>query len=406
MVRIARSRLAVLLATLLAAAGARAEVPGGLIRIGVLTDMSGPFASQTGRGSVVAAQMAVEDFAPDAGPLKAEVLSADHQNKPDLGLAIARRWVDQEGVDAIVDLPNSAVGLAVSTLMDERNRTTLASATATSDMTGRLCKATTVQWALDTWALGHAAGRTLTRMGARDWFFISFDYALGQALERDTAQAVIAHGGRVVGSAHHPLGTTDFSAYLLQARASGAQAIGLGDTGTDAVSAIKQMHEFGVIRQGMVLAPLFMQLSDVQAIGLAQAQGLVAAEAFYWDLTPATRAWARRWAERMGGRMPTANHAAAYSATLAYLRAVRQADSVEGARVLEAMRAGPIADPLWGGEVRVRRDGRAVHPMYVFRVKTPAESRGPGDVYALIETIPAEEAFRPLAEGGCPLVGP
>jgi branched-chain amino acid transport system substrate-binding protein len=395
--------LSMALAAATASGAARAEILGNLLKVGVLSDMSGPFASQAGPGSVVAAQMAAEDFAKEAGGLKVEIVSADHQNKPDVGGLIARKWVDQEGVTAIVDLPNSAVGLAVSQLLDEKNRTTLASSTATSDMTGKFCKKTTVQWNLDTWALGNAVGRAVTEAGGRKWYFISFEYALGQALERDTGEAVKKAGGAVLGSVRHPLGTTDFSSYLLQAQGSGADVIGLADTGVDAINAVKQMGEFGILQKGMFLAALFLQITDVEAIGLAQAKGLILSEPFYWDLNDSTRAWSRRFAERMNGRMPGINHAGVYSATLAYLRAAKAANAIEGETVVARMRAAPIDDPLFG-KVQVRPDGRAVHDMYVFRVKGPEESKGKYDFYQLTKTIPADQAFRPIAEGGCPLV--
>jgi len=387
----------------MASGAARAEIPGNLLKVGVLSDMSGPFASQAGPGSVVAAQMAAEDFAKEAGGLKVEIVSADHQNKPDIGGLIARKWIDQDGVTAIVDLPNSAVGLAVSQLLDEKNRTTLASSTATSDMTGKLCKKTTVQWNLDTWALGNAVGRAVTEAGGSKWYFIAFEYALGQALERDTAEAVKKAGGTVLGSVRHPLGTTDFSSYLLQAQGSGANVIGLADTGTDAINAVKQMGEFGILGRGVTLAALFLQITDIEAIGLAQAKGLILSEPFYWDLNDATRAWSRRFAERMNGRMPGINHAGVYSATLAYLRAAKAANAIEGDTVVAQMRAAPIDGPLFG-TVRVRADGRAVHEMHVFRVKAPDESKSRYDLYRLTKTIPADQAFRPLADGGCPLV--
>ena len=380
-----------------------AEIPNRLLKVGVLNDMSGPFSAQTGEGSVVATRLAVEDFAKEAGDLKVEIVSADHQNKPDIGSAIVRRWLDQEGVTTVVDLPNSAVALAVDSLMHGKNRPTMASSTATSDLTGKFCNDTTVQWGLDTWALGHAIGDAITRAGGKKWFFISFEYALGQALQRDTAEAVKKDGGTVVGSVTHPLGTTDFSSYVLQAQGSGADVIALADTGTDAVSAVKQLNEFGAVQPGNTLAALFMQISDVASIGLDQAKGLTLAEPFYWDLNDKTRAWSQRFAAQMNGRMPTANHAGAYSSTLAYLRAAKAADSVEGDKVVAQMRKAPIEDALFG-TVTVRPDGRAVHDMLVFKVKSPAESKNKDDLYTLVETIPAAQAFRSLDAGGCPLV--
>lgn len=391
------------LAALLAfTVSAHAEVPNNTIKVGVLTDMSGPFADQVGAGSVTAAQMAAEDFNAEAAPLRAQILSADHQNKPDVGTAQARRWVDVDGVAAIVDLPNSAVALGVATIMKERNRATLASSSATSDLTGKACAPTTVQWVLDTWSLGHSTATALLGQGAQTWFFVTVDYALGQALERDAAEAVTSGGGKVLGQVRHPLGAADLSSALLQAQSSGAQVLALANTGADVINAIKQAGEFGLTRS-MKVAALFIQLSDVHGLGLQSAQGLLTTEAFYWDLNDGTRAFAQRFAARMGGRMPTANHAGVYSATLAYLRAVRAANTIDGDKVIAQMKQSPSEDPAYG-KVEIRADGRAIHPMYLFRVKTPAASKGPYDYYELIQTVPANRAFRPLSEGGCPLV--
>jgi len=382
---------------------AYAQIPENKVKIGVLSDFSGPFADQVGKGSYVAAQMAAEDFAPESGGFAVEIVFADHQNKPELGVAIARRWIDEEGVSAIVDLANSGVGLAVNALMREKNRAMLASATATSDLTGKYCQPTTVQWALDTWALGSALGRTVTKAGGSTWFFISFDYALGKALQRDASQAVVKAGGSVLGSVAHPLGVADFGSYLLQAQASGAKVIALGNTGADAINAIRQANDFRILGQDKRLAALFMQISDIDALGLATAQGLLLSEAFYWDMNDATRQFSQRFAQRMGGKAPTEDQAAAYSATLAYLRAVKAANTIAGDAVVAQMRSAPIEDALFG-HVVVRPDGRATHAMYVFKVKSPPQSKSRYDVYDLVETIPADEAFRPLGEGGCPLV--
>ena len=383
--------------------GVLAEVPGNSVKIGVLSDFSGPFADQAGKGSFIAAQMAAEDFAKESKGLKTEIIFADHQNKPDVGSAIARRWIDQENVVAIVDLPNSGVALAVNTVMKEKNRTMLASGSATSDLTGKFCQPTTVQWALDTWALGNAMGSAITERGGKSWFFVSFDYALGKALQRDTTEAIEKQGGKVLGAVTHPLGTTDFSSYLLQAQASGADVIALGDTGADAINAIKQIAEFNILGGGKKLAALFMQIVDIDALGLKAAQGLLLSEAYYWDLNDSTRAWSKRFAERMDGRMPTINHAATYSATIAYLRAVQAAQTVEGDKVVTQMQSAEINDPLFG-PVRVRKDGRAVHTMFVFEVKKPEESKGRYDYYKLVRTIPADQAFRPIDKGGCPMI--
>jgi branched-chain amino acid transport system substrate-binding protein len=385
------------------AGSALAEVPGNSVKIGVLSDFSGPFADQAGKGSFIAAQMAAEDFARESKGLKAEIIFADHQNKPDVGSAIARRWVDQENVVAIVDLPNSGVALAVNTVMKEKNRTMLASGSATSDLTGKFCQPTTVQWALDTWALGNAMGSAITERGGKSWFFVSFDYALGKALQRDTTEAIQKQGGKVLGAVTHPLGTADFSSYLLQAQASGADVIALGDTGADAINAIKQIAEFNILGGGKKLAALFMQIVDIDALGLKASQGLLLSEAYYWDLNDSTRAWSKRFAERMEGRMPTINHAATYSATIAYLRAVQAAQTIEGDKVVAQMQSAEINDPLFG-PVKVRKDGRAIHTMFVFEVKRPEESKGRYDYYKLVRTIPAEEAFRPIDKGECPMI--
>lgn len=381
-----------------------ADPIGHPVKVGVITDMSGALATQAGPGAVLAVQMAAEDcLAAECAGMNIEVLSADHQNKPDVGSAIARRWLDEEGVDAITDVPNSGVGLAVNQVIKDRNRAFLAASTATSDLTGPACQPTTVQWALDTWALGHAMADALTERGGKTWYFVSFDYALGKALQRDTTEAVVKLGGKVLGSVSHPLGASDFSSYLLQAQGSGADVIALGDTGADAVNAIKQASEFQILSGGKKLAALFMQISDIEALGAQAAKGLILSEAFYWDMNESTRAFTKRWAAKMEGKVPTEDQAATYSSTLAYLRAAKAANTIEGDKVLAQMRSAPIDDPLFG-KVTVRKDGRAVHAMYVYEVKAPSEIKATHDIYKLIKTIPAEQAFRPLNEGGCPLV--
>ena len=396
------TRMALAAALLALTVSARAEIPGNVLKVGVLTDMSGPFADQVGAGSVAAANLAAEDFGKEAGGLKVEILSADHQNKPDVGTAQARQWVDQNGVDAIVDLPNSAVALGVATIMKDKNRVALASSSATSDLTGKACAPTTVQWVLDTWSLGHSTAQALLAEKADTWFFVTVDYALGQALERDAAEAVTTGGGKVLGQARHPLGAADLSSALLQAQSSGAKVLALANTGADVINSVKQAGEFG-LTQSMKVAALFIQVSDVHGLGLQAAQGLLTTEAFYWDLNDGTRAFSKRFAEKMGGRMPTANHAGVYAATLAYLRAAKAANTVDGDKVVAEMKAHPSTDPTYG-RVEIRADGRAIHPMYLFRVKAPSASKGPWDYYELVQTIPADKAFRPLNEGGCPLV--
>jgi branched-chain amino acid transport system substrate-binding protein len=380
---------------------ARAELPA-TVKIGILNDMNGPFADQSGRGSVVAAQMAAEEFAAQGGGFPVEILSADHLNKPDVGAQIVRQWVDRDGVDSVADSVNSGVGLAVNTVLAEKHRTFIATNVGTSDLTGKFCQPTTVQWTMDTYAMGNTMARAMMKQGSDTWYYISFDYALGAALERDSTAVLTSLGGRVLGSVKHPLGTTDFSSYLLQAQSSGAKVIALADTGTDLINAVKQAAEFGITGK-QVLAGLFTQIVDVDAIGLQAAQGLTVTEAFYWDLNDNTREFARRFAQRFNGRVPTANQAGVYSSVLAYLHAVKSANTIEGEAVVAEMRRQPIEDKLFG-TVTVRQDGRAVHDMYTFRVKTQAESKSRWDVYKVLARIPGADAFRPLNQGGCKLV--
>jgi branched-chain amino acid transport system substrate-binding protein len=397
---------AVIVGGIACAGPVQAEIAGNRIRIGVLNDMGGPYADLSGRASVDAAQLAAEDFRREAGPNApaVEILSADHQNKADVGAQIVRRWVDIDGVAAVVDVPNSSVALAVNEVLREKDRAFLASSVATSDMTGKACAPTTVQWVFDTWALANGTARALVHAGGTSWYFITADYAFGHALERDAGMLVKANGGTVVGATRAPIGSADLSSYLLQAQGSGAKVIGLANAGSDATNAIKQAAEFGIGRaSGQQLAGLLVFLTDVDALGLQAAQGLVLTEAFYWDQNDSTRAWSRRFAERTGGRMPTMNHAGVYSSVLAYLRAAAAENSIAGAQVVRRMGAAPIDDPLFG-RTTIRPDGRVVHDMYLFRVKAPAASKGRWDYYDTIATIPAEEAFRPMADGGCPLV--
>jgi branched-chain amino acid transport system substrate-binding protein len=394
-------RLILLLPVLLLAPSAHAELPPVLI-VGVLNDMSGPFRDQSGPGSVVAAELAAEQFAATGGGVAVKIIAADHQNKPDVGSQIAREWVDRDGVAAIADSVNSAVGLAVNQIMAEKHRTFVATNVGTSDLTGKFCKPTTVQWTMDTYALGNTAARAMIKQGGDSWFFISFDYALGAALERDATASLTALGGKVLGSVKHPLGTSDFSSYLLQAQSSGAKVVALADTGADLINAVKQAAEFGLTKKQTLLG-LFTQIVDVQAIGLPAAQGMLVTEAFYWDLNDATRAFSARFAQRFNGKMPTANQAGVYSSVLAYLRAAKAAGTIDGEAVLAEMRRAPIQDDLFG-TVTVRQDGRAVHDMYSFRVKAPAESKSAWDLYQIVARIPGAEAFRPIDQGDCPLV--
>ena len=387
---------------LVVSASVRAD-PLPLIKVGVLNDMNGPYADLSGRGSVIAAQLAAEDFAAEAGSAgpRVEILSADHQNKADVGASIARAWIDRDGVAAVVDVPNSAVGLAVNQIMREKDRTFLASSTATSDLTGAQCAPTTVQWTFDTWALAHGTVEAIMKEGARSWFFIGSDYALGASLVRDATEVIKANGGQVLGDVRASIGTADLSSYLLQAQSSGSQVVAMANGGDDVVNTVKQAAEFGLGTK-QKLAGLLIFLTDVRAMGLQTAQGLLLTEAFYWDLNDQTRAWSKRFAARAGGRMPTMNHAGVYSETLAFLKAAASVNSVSGRQVVARMRASPIDDKLFG-QTTIRADGRAIHAMYLFRVKSPLDSKGPYDVYETVVTIPAGEAFRPLSEGGCPL---
>jgi branched-chain amino acid transport system substrate-binding protein len=401
------TRLALAGALALASLGqAQAQIPDGTIRIGVLNDMSGPYSDLSGKGSVIAAQMAADDFAAEAGQgaPKVIILSADHQNKADIGAAITRRWVDQDNVAAVVDVPNSAVALAVNQVMREKDRAFLASSSATSDLTGKQCAPTTVQWTFDTWALANGTARAVIHDGGLKWFFIASDYALGQALIRDAGTLVKQNGGQVLGDVRTPLGSPDLSSYLLQAQSSGAQVIGIANAGDDVVNTVKQATEFGITKDGSQrLAGLLVFLTDVHAMGLQTAQGLLLTEAFYWDLNDATRAWSARFAARAGGREPTMNHAGVYSSVLAYLRAAAAVNTISGTKVVAKMGAAPIDDKLFG-PTTIRPDGRAVHAMYLFQVKHPAQSKGEWDLYNLIATIPPADAFRPMADGGCALV--
>jgi branched-chain amino acid transport system substrate-binding protein len=383
--------------------GADAEISDGVVRIGVLNDQSSLYADAAGPGSVLAAQMAVEDFGPLGPGIKVEVVSADHQNKPDVGSAIVRRWLDVDGVDAIVDVPNSGVALAVNEIVRGSKHAFLASSTASSDLTGKFCSPNTVQWTFDTWSIANATVKSVAQRGGSSWFFLTADYAFGYALERDGSAAVAANGATVVGSVRHPIGTSDFSSFLLQAQSSKAKVIGLANAGGDTSTAIKQAAEFGIPQGGQTIAALLVFISDIHSLGLQTAQGLLFTEAFYWDLTDDTRAWSKRFAARNGGKMPTMNHAGVYSSVLAYLIAVKAANSDDARVALAEMKKAPIDDKLFG-RVVVRADGRAIHNMYLFRVKTPSESKGPWDYYTLVNTIPANQAFRPMDQGGCPTV--
>ena len=366
------------------------------VKLGVLNDRSGVYADLSGEGSVVAARMAVEDFkAADKG-LNVEVVSADHQNKPDIGSNIARQWYDQEGVDAILDVPTSSVALAVADISAQMNKVFINSGAGSTDLTGAHCQPTTIHWTYDTAALANGTGKAVTEAGGKKWFFLTADYAFGHSLEDQTSKVVKANGGEVVGSVNVPFPATDFSSFLLQAQGSGADVIGLANAGGDTVNAIKQASEFGVTQAGQKLAALLMFVTDVHALGTQTAQGLSLTEAFYWDQDDATREWSARFEAKHGSK-PTMVQAGVYSGTMAYLRAVEAVGSTDTKAVVAKMKETPIDDPLFG-RVTIRGDGRAIHDMYLYEVKTPEESTGEWDLYTLKSTISGEDAFLPMLD--------
>jgi branched-chain amino acid transport system substrate-binding protein len=376
------------------------------VKVGVLTDMSSLYADATGPGSVLAAKMAAADFMKDHPNVKVEMISGDHQNKPDIGTQLANQWYDVEKVDMIVDVPNSGVALAINQVTRDKNKVFVGSGPATSDLTGPKCSPNTVHWTYDTWMLANGTGKAVVKTGGDTWFFLTSDYAFGHALERDTMAVVEANGGKVLGKVRHPINSSDFSSFLLQAQSSKAKVIGLANAGGDTINSIKQASEFGIVKGGQSLAGLLVFATDVNALGLQTAQGLVLTETFYWDLNDATRAWTKRWhAERNApNKYPAMNQAGVYAGTLHYLKAVLALKSAaDGKAVVAKMKELPTDDPLFG-KGTIRADGRKLHPAYLFEVKKPEESKYPGDFYKLRATIPADEAFRPLKEGNCPLV--
>jgi branched-chain amino acid transport system substrate-binding protein len=374
------------------------------VKIGVLTDMSSLYADLSGQGSVNAARMAVEDFGADKKGLKVEIVSADHQNKPDVGSTIARQWLDVEKVDVIVDVPNSAVALAVNGIVKEKNKTLLISGAASADLTGKACTPNTVHWTYDTWALANGTGNAIIKTGGDSWFFLTADYAFGHALERDTEAVVLAAGGKVLGKVRHPLNTSDFSSFLLQAQSSKAKIIGLANAGGDTTNTIKQAAEFGIVAGGQNLAGLLVFITDVHALGLKTAQGLIFTETFYWDRDEQTRAFAARFAPQFKGVHPTMVHAGVYSAVMHFLKAAEALKDVsDGSKVVAKMKQLPTDDPLFG-KGSIRADGRKLHPAYLVEVKKPDESKAPWDYHKIRATIPTEQAFRPLDKGECPLV--
>jgi len=392
------------LAVLLACGTASAQQIN--VKIGVLTDMSSLYADATGPGSVAAAKMAIADFTKTHPNVKVELVSGDHQNKPDVGSQITNQWYDVDKVDMVIDVPNSGVALAVSQITATKNKVFVVSGAASSDLTGPKCNANTVHWTYDTWMLANGTGKAMVKTGGDTWFFLTADYAFGYALERDTAAVVEKNGGKVLGKVRHPLNTNDFSSFLLQAQASKAKVIGLANAGGDTINSIKQASEFGIVKGGQSLAGLLVFATDINALGLQTAQGLFLTETWYWDLNDASRAWTKRWHQERGAtnKYPAMNHAGVYAGILHYLKAVVALKSAaDGKAVVAQMKKMPTDDPLFG-KGSVRADGRVIHPAYLFEVKKPEESKYPGDFYKTRATIPADEAFRPLKEGNCPLV--
>jgi branched-chain amino acid transport system substrate-binding protein len=397
-----KSVLAALAATLLCGAAHAQDT----IKIGVLSDMSSLYADLGGPGSVVAAKMAVADFQKDHPNVKVEVVSGDHQNKPDIGTQIANQWFDVDKVEMIIDVPNSGVALAVSQVANQKNKVFIGSGPAASDLTGPKCNANTVHWTYDTWMLANGTGKAIVKTGGDTWFFLTADYAFGHALERDTTAAVQAAGGKVLGGVKHPLNTNDFSSFLLQAQSSKAKVIGLANAGGDTINSIKQAAEFGIVKGGQKLAGLLVFASDVNALGLNTAQGLTLTETWYWDQNDTNRAWTKRWHEAgaAANKFPTMIHAGVYAGILHYLKAVVATKSAaDGKAVVAEMEKIPTDDPLFG-KGSIDPNGRVRHPAYLFEVKAPSESKHPGDFYTLKATIPANEAFRAPKDSGCPLV--
>src|SRR5256885_10591671 len=391
------------LAAALACGSAQAQTT---VKVGVMSDMSSLYSDIGGAGSTAAAKLAIADFQKANPNVKVELVSADHQNKADVGSGIVNKWFDAEGVDLVIDVPNSGVALATSEIAKNKNKVFIVSGAAASDLTGSKCNANTVHWTYDTWMLANGTGKALVKTGGDPWFFLTADYAFGHALERDTAAVVEANGGKVLGKVRHPLNTSDFSSFLLQAQTSKAKVIGLANAGGDTINSIKSAAEFGIVKGGQSLAGLLVFASDVNALGLNTAQGLIFTETWYWDLNDANRAWTKRWqAERnAAGKVPTMNMAGVYAGTLHYLKAVTALKSAaDGKAVVAEMKKLSTDDGLFG-KGTIRADGRKLHAAYLFEVKKPEESKGPWDYYKLIGTTPGDQAFRPLSESACPLV--
>jgi branched-chain amino acid transport system substrate-binding protein len=388
-------------ASLLLGTAASAQVSNDAVRIGVLTDMNGNLASLSGKGSVVAATMAVEDFGGKVLDKKIEIVSADHQNKADIGTQIANQWIDVEGVDMIIDVPNSSVALAVQEIAKQKNRVFIASAAGTAALTGKACSPTGIHWTWDTYAAAVSTAKAIVDEGNKNWFFLTADYAFGHAMEADVSRIVKAQGGKVAGSVRHPTNTSDFSSFLLQAQASGADVMALANGGSDTSNSLKQAQEFGLTKK-FKIAALAIFITDVHALGPQAAQGLLLTTAFYWDRTPESRAWSKRFFERHGA-MPTMSQAGVYSAVMHYLMAIATAKTDQAVPVVASMKAAPIND-MFATNGKIREDGRMVHDMYLVQVKAPADVKQPWDYYKVLRTVKGDEAFRSLSESDCPLV--
>lgn len=393
---------ALVAAAMLGTSTAGAQSVSQPVKIGVLADMTSIYSAIGGKGLVEAAQMAIEDSGGSVLGKPVELVSSDTQNKVDVASGRARQWFDAEGVDMITDLPSSGIALAVSKLGQEKKKIVMVTSAATSELTGKSCSPYTVHWTYDTYSLARSTGAAVVKAGGDSWYFLSADYAFGQALERDATDVIKEGGGKVLGTSRHPLGASDFSSFLLQAQNSKAKVIGLANGGQDTVNSIKQAAEFGLVKGGQKLAALLMFLTDVKAIGLPLAQGLMLTEAFYWDQNDSTRQWSQRFHKRTGS-MPTMTQAGTYGAVMHYLRAVKEAGTKDPDKVMAKMRETPINDFMTtNGKLRI--DGRVLRDMHLYQVKTPAESKGEWDLYKTVGTVAADAAFRPLSEGGCPLV--
>jgi len=400
---LAANRVFAAFAILFAVTGAdRAAAQTAPLKIGVLTDMSSLYADNGGQGSVVAAQMAVDDFGGTVLGRKIEVIAGDHQNKADVGSTLTRRWIENENVEAILDVPNSAVALAVQGITRDKKKLFLATGAATSRLTGDECSPTGIHWTYDTYALSQGTTKAVSKLGAKSWYFLSADYSLGAQLEADSRKVITEQGGSVAGSVKHPINTADFSSFLLQAQSSNADVIALADAGGDFINAVKQAGEFGITRK-QKLVGLLVFIADIHSLGLQSAQGLILSSAFYWDLNDATRAWSKRFIDKTK-KVPTMIHAGTYGAVTHYLKAIQAAGTIDGPAVAGKMKEMPVNDFMTSNG-RIREDGRLVRDMYLFKVKSPEESRYKFDYYQLLATIPGNEAFKPQEQGGCPLSG-